>query len=185
MPVALYGAEAWWPGQKDRRYALRPRSRPPNNNDNRHEEVTVARLRRIVREKAATAFKSWWERAAPARYKELGIQLASGCPPELELTRATLHRLLAARSGHGDFAEYHERFEHEDAVLECSCGKRKAPEHLLLCDKVRTRDRPRLVGSCRDKIRTLLAGPPKKFANFVEKTDFYGKICPRTGTGNV
>jgi len=125
---------------QDRRYALRPRSRPPNNNDNRHEEVTVARLRRIVREKAAAAFKSWWERAAPACYKELGIQLASGCPPELELTRATLHRLLAARSGHGDFAEYHERFEHEDAVLECSCGKRNALEHLLLCDKVRTRD---------------------------------------------
>jgi hypothetical protein len=115
----------------------------------------------------------------------VGIQLASGCPPELELTRETLHRLLAARSGHRDFAEYHERFEHEDAVLECSCGKRKAPEHLLLCDEVRTRDRPRLVGSCRDKIRTLLAGLPKKFANFVEKTDFYGKICPRTGTGNV
>jgi hypothetical protein len=88
------------------------------------------RLRRIIREKAAAAFKSWWESAAPARYKELGIQLASGCPPELELTRATLHRLLAARSRHGDFAEYHERFEHEDAVLECSCGKRKAPEHL-------------------------------------------------------
>ena len=70
-------------------------------------------------------------------------------------------------------------------MLECSCGKRKAPEHFLLCDKVRARDRPRLVGSCRDKIRTLLAGPPKKFANFIEKIDFYGKICPRIGTINV
>ena len=146
--------------------------------------MTVARLRRVAREKAAAAFKSWWERAAPARYKELGIQLASGYPPELELTRTTLHRLLAARSGHGDFADYHERFEHEDAVLECSCGKREAPEHFLLCDKVRARDLPRLVGSCRDKIRTLLAGPPKKFANFIEKIDFYGKICPRIGTNN-
>ena len=113
--------------------------------------------------------------------------MASGCPPGsyVELSRTTLHRLLAARSGHGDFADYHERFEHEDAVLECSCGKRKAPEHFLLCDKVRARDRPRLAGSCRDKIRTLLAGPPKKFANFIEKIDFYGKICPRIGTNNV
>ena len=87
-----------------------PRSRPPNDDTN--EEETVARLCRIVREKAAAAFKSWWEKEAPARYKELGIRLASGCPPELELARATLHRLLAARSGHGDFADYHERFEH-------------------------------------------------------------------------
>jgi hypothetical protein len=75
--------------------------------------------------------------------------------------------------------------KHEDAVLECSCGKRKAPEHFLLCDKVRARDLHRLVGSCRDKIRTLLAWPPKKFANFIEKIDFDGKICPRIGTYNV
>ena len=165
------------------RYDLRSRSRP--SNDDANEGVTVARLCRIVREKAAAAFKSWWEKEAPARYKELGIRLASGCPPELELARATLHRLLAARFGHGDFADYHERFEHEDAVLECSCGKRKAPEHFLLCDKVRARDLPRLVGSCRDKIRALMAGPPRKFANFVEKTDFYGKICPRVRASNV
>jgi hypothetical protein len=82
-------------------------------------------------------------------------------------------------------ADYHQQFEHEDAVLECSCGKRKAPEHFLLCDKVRARGLPRLVGSCRDKIRALMAGPPRKFANFVEKTDFYGKICPRIRASNV
>jgi len=66
-------------------------------------------------------------------------------------------------------------------VLECSCGKRKAPEHFLLCDKVQARDLPRLVGSCRDE----MAEPPRKFANFVEKTDFYGKICPRIRASNV
>jgi hypothetical protein len=30
-----------------------------------------------------------------------------------------------------------------------------------------------------------MAGPPRKFANFVEKTDFYGKTCPRIRASNV
>jgi len=30
-----------------------------------------------------------------------------------------------------------------------------------------------------------MAGPPRKFADFVEKTDFYGRICPRVRANNV
>ena len=165
-----------------RRATLRPR---PPRTDTNEEEVTAARLRRVARAHTADAFKEWWDKEAPARYKELGIRIANGCPPELELSRPTLHRLLAARSGHGDFADYHERFAHEDAVLECSCGRRKAPDHFLICDKVRSRDRPRLAGDCRARTRALLAGPPDKFASFVKKTGFYTKICPRDRATSV
>jgi hypothetical protein len=41
--------------------------------------------------------------------------------PKLELPRSILHHLLAARSGHKDFADCHEHFGYEDVALECSC----------------------------------------------------------------
>jgi len=43
-------------------------------------------------------------------------------------------RVLAARSAHGDFADYHERFAHE-TELTCQCGKRKSPLHIWACSK--------------------------------------------------
>ena len=36
-------------------------------------------------------------------------------------------RLLAAWSGHGDFAAYHRRFGHLDAQMRCRCGQPTAP----------------------------------------------------------
>ena len=165
--------------QQGRLATLRPRPTRTNNNEAMQEEVTAARLRRVARAHSADAFKEWWGKEAPSRYKELNIRLANGCPPELQLPRPILHHLLAARSGHGDFADYHERFAHEDADLECSCGRRKAPEHFLICDKVRPRDRPRLTGDHRARAHALLAGPPDKFAGFIQKTEFFTKICPR------
>lgn len=47
--------------------------------------------------------------------------------PELSLPRSILHRLLAIRTGHGDFSWYHTKFNHEDAKLDCSCGQPKTP----------------------------------------------------------
>jgi hypothetical protein len=167
------------PASQGRRATLRPRPARASDNEAAEGEVTAARLRRVARARTADAFKEWWDKEAPTRYKELGVQLASGCPPELELPRPILHCLLAARSGHGDFADYHERFAHEDAALECSCGRRKAPEHFLICDKVRPQDRPRLTGDHKARARILLAGVPGKFAGFVQKTGFFTRICPR------
>ncbi|KAM3448171.1 hypothetical protein MY3296_008041 [Beauveria thailandica] len=54
--------------------------------------------------------------------------------PEMQtLTRLELHHLIAARSGHGDFANYHERFDHPDARVICNCGRRKTPARILFC----------------------------------------------------
>lgn len=74
----------------------------------------------------------YWAGKAPTRYKDLRIALEKQ-PPELLLPRATLSRLLAARSGHGDFADYHECFKHEDALMTCACGCRKEPTHFYYC----------------------------------------------------
>ncbi|PZR61209.1 MAG: hypothetical protein DI537_52575, partial [Stutzerimonas stutzeri] len=97
---------------------------------------SLAHLRRLARQESRDAFKAWWSTEAPESYKTLNLEATTSCPPELALPRATLHTLLAARSRHGDFADYHERFNHDDARLDCSCGRRKAPEHPFYCRKV-------------------------------------------------
>ncbi|RKK93005.1 hypothetical protein BFJ70_g17753, partial [Fusarium oxysporum] len=108
---------------------------------------TLAYLRRIARQKPKEAFETWWSTSAPEQYKRLNLKATTGCPPELTLPRAALHHLLAARSLHGDFAAYHERFDHGDARLVCSCGRRKAPDHIFYCRKVPQRHRMRLAPS--------------------------------------
>ncbi|KAF4417972.1 reverse transcriptase [Fusarium acutatum] len=73
---------------------------------------TLAYLRRIARQKPKDTFETWWSASAPEHYKRLNLKATTGCPPELSLPRAALHHLLAARSRHGDFAAYYERFDH-------------------------------------------------------------------------
>ncbi|OAQ60081.1 reverse transcriptase [Purpureocillium lilacinum] len=82
---------------------------------------TLAHLRRIARQQSRDAFEAWWDASAPDQYKPLHLKPTTGCPPELKLPRPLLHHLLAARSRHGDFADYHVRFNHDDARLSCSC----------------------------------------------------------------
>jgi ribonuclease HI len=120
------------------------------------------------------ALKEYWERNAPTRYKELGIQAEARLPRELDLPRPILGRLLAARSGHGDFHDYHVRFEHEDAVLECSCGAAKAPDHIFYCPQGRAR--ARLRGSRRWILGTEAGA--ERFRKWCETTRFFTDICP-------
>ncbi|KAM4067487.1 reverse transcriptase (RNA-dependent DNA polymerase) [Hirsutella rhossiliensis] len=81
---------------------------------------TLAYLRKVARRRPKDAFKAWWEVSAPQQYKVLDLDATTGCPPELTIPRPLLHHLLAARTHHGDFADYHERFNHDDARLTCS-----------------------------------------------------------------
>ncbi|PWI72076.1 hypothetical protein PCL_10699 [Purpureocillium lilacinum] len=108
---------------------------------------TLAHLRRTARQQSRDAFEAWWDASAPDQYKPLHLKPTTSCPPELELPRPLLHHLLAARSRHGDFADYHERFNHDDARLSCSCGRRKEPSHLFYCRKILPRHRMRLAPS--------------------------------------
>ncbi|XP_044715241.1 RNase H domain-containing protein [Hirsutella rhossiliensis] len=90
---------------------------------------TYANIKRQAKAAARRDFQDWWSAGAPSSYKSLGLKASLGCPPELHTKRQHLHHLLAARSGHGDFADYHERFNHEEARIACSCGRRKSPTH--------------------------------------------------------
>ncbi|PWI64008.1 hypothetical protein PCL_00820, partial [Purpureocillium lilacinum] len=140
---------------------------------------SLAHLRRLARQQPRDAFKAWWSTEAPESYKTLNLEATTCCPPELALPRATLHSLLAARSRHGDFADYHERFNHDDARLDCSCGRRKAPEHPFYCRKVPPRLRMRLTPSPAEAIHHAVGKGFKAFVEMTSESSFFQRICPR------
>ncbi|EDN95899.1 hypothetical protein SS1G_12104 [Sclerotinia sclerotiorum 1980 UF-70] len=93
--------------------------------------------------------------------------------------RPRLSHIPPARSQHGDFAAYHERFNHTTAHTLCSCGKRKTPLHFF-CKKGKA-------------YKTLTKSPPSEaipwllgiptgglaLAKWLESTKFYTDICPQ------
>lgn len=101
--------------------------------------MSMGRARRWIHDSAEEEF------AAYRATRETRHQLHPGCarlraPAELRLPRAALARLLAARSGHGDFAAYHDRFGHVDAERRCHCGAYKAPSHFIHCQQATHRE---------------------------------------------
>lgn len=146
------------------------------------DTASRAAAKELAEKRFDTALRSYWDRCAPARYRTLQIQAKAGLPKELRLPRKVLGRLLAARSGHGDFADYHRRFEHEDALLFCTCGAEKAPDHFFSCVRGRTRSRLRAPG-IRDPQTALrwILGTTKgaeRFDRWCCETNFYTDICP-------
>ncbi|KAG0156216.1 hypothetical protein PDIDSM_3393 [Penicillium digitatum] len=101
-------------------------------------EPTISGIRSIFRELRNEARLRWWDTVSQKLsqwYRRWSDTYEIDSLPELELRRPALHRWLALRSSHGDFDWYHRKFNHEDAKLDCSCGRRKSPEHLALCHK--------------------------------------------------
>jgi len=139
---------------------------------------SLASLKRIARTETKRTALQLWKTTAPANYKELQIEYGPKTSL-LALERPISGRILAARSHHGDFAAYHTRFNHEDAILECSCGKRKSPLHFYFCRKGKA-------------LKTLCNQPPseaipwllgtlagaKRLADWLTATKFYQEICP-------
>lgn len=96
---------------------------------------TLASLKRLAKSEADRASAKLWYVTAPRQYQDLMISHEKS-KDLLSIPRGVLGRVLAARSQHGDFAEYHARFHHKDALLTCSCGKRKSPLHFYFCSKL-------------------------------------------------
>ncbi|KAM3537766.1 hypothetical protein ARSEF1564_009321 [Beauveria bassiana] len=103
---------------------------------------TVSYCRRHMRSLLAIAFQRWWDEVDRESYRGLQLKAELKKLPELTLQRRQLGYLLAAGTHHGDFADYHERFNHEDADLNCPCGRRKSPTHLFYCRKIPRSLRP-------------------------------------------
>ena len=138
--------------------------------------VRFAWARRLLKKSLHSCFAVYWAQSAPPTYKQLAIPYIPR-PPELTLPRPSLGRLLAARSGHGDFAEYHERFNHESALLTCSCGQRKSPQHFFHCLRGEATARHPWEGlSCREILGTKDGA--KLFSEWLQRSNFYSQICP-------
>ena len=152
---------------------------------------TAYGVKSLARKMTRDLRKNWWSQAEldlSERYRSWGLMYHIRCPKELDvLTRPALHRYLAIRTGHGDFAWYHRRFGHPDAKLKCSCGRDKDPEHLVRCGKTlatfdrwpcRPIRRPRSEKEARLYLETLMSNP-LAFQEFLGTTGFYNSICPR------
>ncbi|EED17292.1 conserved hypothetical protein [Talaromyces stipitatus ATCC 10500] len=71
---------------------------------------------------ALSTTQTQWQIIAPQTYQDLEITISPKRPEELPLNRLDLGRIIAARTGHGDFVNYHKCFNHDDAYLLCWCG---------------------------------------------------------------
>ncbi|KAF4465954.1 reverse transcriptase [Fusarium albosuccineum] len=97
---------------------------------------TLAFIRRQARTMSRDEFSSWWTNNMPEASIPLDLKADLRGPKELTLPRSTLHHLLAARTHHGDFATYHERFNHLESTNNCSCDHRKNAYHIFYYRKV-------------------------------------------------
>ena len=99
-------------------------------------QASLAHIKRKAKAFAFQTFAGRWPSLCPRQYADLEI-VPHPKPPELRLPRHLLGKLYEARSQHGDFAAYHERFDHQDALLNCSCGRPKSPVHFYFCKRGR------------------------------------------------
>ncbi|RAL64782.1 hypothetical protein DID88_001379 [Monilinia fructigena] len=158
---------------------------------------TISGIGSIFRDLRSGAQQSWWiKRKAKlsAHYLKWDLTYRVGLPPELDLPRNQLHRLLAIRSAHGDFAWYHNKFRHANALTECSCGAAKAPMHLVHCPRSHKRfkdwpSRPPIPPTSNAeglRYLTHLLSNPMDFAKFLDVTGCYTHlpVSPSNGHNN-
>ncbi|RAL59764.1 hypothetical protein DID88_000393 [Monilinia fructigena] len=132
--------------------------------DDRSAEPTISGIGTTARALADAATSDWWTE-----------------PPELRLPRTLLHRLLAARTAHGDFAQYHRRFGHTDAELNCLCGYAKTPEHLVFCEISQRKfhawpakpERPPSRPKEGRRYMSAILAHPKLFEDFLTVTQYF------------
>ena len=137
---------------------------------------TLAAVRAAAQKALRNAFPEWWRANEPASYRRLKLGIPAGRPRELNLARAMLHRLLAERSGHGDFESYHERFGHEPGPP-CRCGQPKAVDHFAVCQKALTQGPQNMHWDLRRPDRLLGSGW-EIFARWVERSGAYKTLEP-------
>jgi len=139
---------------------------------------SFASLKRLSTSFAARKAQLWWNKNATKSYRELSISTFPLPPKELSLPREALGRLIAARTGHGDFSTYHTRFAHIEAELLCSCSKDKTPIHFFFCQRAKRRYKGTLGPP--SIIPDLLGTEEgvKTFVKFLKDTNFYKDICP-------
>ena len=106
-------------------------------------EQSLSNAKRKIRKMKDTNWQLEWQKGwfsgAAQTYVELDLKPTSRAKslPELRLKREVQGWLIAARSGHGHFSAYHERFGHEETDTHCVCGQKQAQLHPFSCAHAR------------------------------------------------
>jgi hypothetical protein len=168
------GQYLFYVGLRSQRHRL-PRTFQIHYKDN--SPGTLAYIRRQMKEQFIQAFQEYWAKNMPKRYAELEIPLQRPLL-EMKLPRFTLGKLYAARLGHGDFADYHARLNHEDAECHCQCGALKSLEQFYYCRLARhaAAQRRRPAYNLREMLAILQGA--QEVHNWLNKIAFYKDICP-------
>lgn len=136
--------------------------------------LTIAAAGRKARAMVRELCSDWWTSACPRRYEDLELQMRRKKPPKLALPRAIYARLIAARTGHGDFVTYHRRWNHDTAPLHCECGREKSVGHLVQCRRALSRWRETSGRRRAPLLQTLLGAHGwQKFAEYVQGSGIY------------
>jgi ribonuclease HI len=137
--------------------------------------ASVAHTKRRAKESMQRAFALAWPATAPKRYIDLGVPL-SGSSKDLLLSRFTLGKLYASRTGHGDFAEYHRRFDHQDTIIEYACGRPKSPDHFFYCKLGRRATRRRWYPLTLPEVLSTTHGA-RCLNRWLEETGYFRSLC--------
>lgn len=153
-------------------------------------QPTISGIRSTARALTKEAGTDWWHRnrvTLSGAYRKWDLEYSISEPRELRLVaRQTLHRLLALRTTHGDFASYHGCFRNIDAELDCPCGRAKTPEHLVFCEistrrfhqwPLRPKRPPSNAQEGHEYLRKLIV-LPSAFQKFLEVTNYFS-FCNR------
>ncbi|KAI1001434.1 hypothetical protein K3495_g6764 [Podosphaera aphanis] len=135
--------------------------------------MTLAYLRRLMHQRWQSLIDDWWSSVYPARYWDLDLQRRRRKLPELNLPWRLLHKLIAVRTGHGDFVAYHRRFNHINAILNCARGQETSPTHFIHCRRYANQVRTLRKGATMSDSTAQLLGP-RCFENFKELTSKKG-----------
>lgn len=109
-------------------------------------------------------------------YRFITSSLPTSKPsPELYWRRRNLLKLVQARTGHGDFAAYHRRFQHQEAILRCHhCPHETSRSHPFFCPAFEIQQNQLLVSKegLPLKINQILDSPDgsSAFLRFVSST---------------
>ena len=148
---------------------------------------SLSNARRQIRKSKDVAWQLEWENQrqnwVPLLYLELGLKLTSKrkkLAPRLSMRREVLGWLTAARSEHGHFAAYHQRFSHEEEEdWRCFCGRYRPPLHPFGCTNARAHRA--LLWSEKTK-RALSA---KEILSTIEGAAAFAKWTLETGLFNL
>jgi hypothetical protein len=103
-----------------------------------HIPPSPSYLRREAKQKLHADTSAAYIKTAPQAYRDLNIRPHTKSQ-EHNLPRWILGRLIAACTGHRDFAAYYERFHHSDYLATYSYNRLESPTHFFFCPHTRKR----------------------------------------------